>query len=183
MTIIWILGGSLLIVIGAVCVIGAILPRDHVASASIVLPMSAEDVERVIRRVRDIPSWRSSVNKVDVVEGPDDAPARWIEHSGRDALTLSLLRTEPARLIETRIDDKGMPFGGTWTFELSPAAPTQLAPNRTTVRITERGFIKPPPFRFIARFFMGYHGSIKSYLTDLGNEYGATGGISITIEE
>lgn len=182
MTIIWILGGSLLIVIGAVCVIGAILPRDHVATASIVVPMTTEDVERVIRHVRDIPSWRRSVNKIDVLDGAEDAPTKWIEHSGRDALTLALVRTEPARLIETRIDDKGLPFGGTWTIELSPAAPTHLAPNRTTVRITERGFIKPPPFRFIARFFMGYHGSIKSYLTDLGNQCGAANGISITIE-
>ena len=64
-----------------------------------------------------------------------------------------------------RIVDDGLPFGGTWAFDLTPdGAGCRL-------RITENGFIKPPPFRYIARL-MGYETTIKAYLGALASKLG-----------
>ena len=68
----------------------------------------------------------------------------------------------------TRIADDTLPFGGTWTFELAPEG------TGTRLRITERGFVKPPPFRFIAKFFLGYTKTIEGYLGDLSQKTGAS---------
>lgn len=172
MTIVWILVGSLLVLIGSVFVLGTLLPRDHVAVASTTVPKPAEEVWNLIRRPGDAPSWRPSIKKIEPIEGPADAPTAWIEHSSSGKLKFNVVRDDPPRLLETRIDDSGLPFGGSWTFELTPDGAG------TKVRITERGFIKLPPFRVIAKFFMGYHGSIRTYLTDLSKKCGGNSAIT-----
>jgi hypothetical protein len=71
----------------------------------------------------------------------------------------------PSRRV-TRIADKNLPFGGTWTIEISPNA------EGSVVRITEDGEIHNAIFRFMARFFFGYTSSIEGYLRDLGRHFG-----------
>ena len=71
------------------------------------------------------------------------------------------------------IADKKLPYGGTWTYELSSDG------TGSSVRITENGEIYNVIFRFVARFFMGYTSSIDTYLADLGRKFGET----VTIED
>jgi hypothetical protein len=59
----------------------------------------------------------------------------------------------------SRIADPNLPFGGTWTFEITPA------PGGARLRITEDGEIYNPLFRFMARFIFGYEGTINGYLS------------------
>jgi len=66
----------------------------------------------------------------------------------------------------TRITDDSLPFGGTWTYEIAPAD------GSATLRITERGFIKPALFRFMTRFFFGYTSTMETYLKNLGKKFG-----------
>ncbi len=61
----------------------------------------------------------------------------------------------------TRIADKDLPFGGTWTYEIAPD-------NRgTTLTITEHSEVYNPVFRFISRFVIGHTEQIDKYFDSL----------------
>lgn len=72
---------------------------------------------------------------------------------------------EPSRMV-TRIIDEGMPFGGSWTYELREIEAG------TDVRITENGVVYNPIFRFMSRFVMGHHGTLDAFLRNLTQEFG-----------
>ena len=59
-----------------------------------------------------------------------------------------------------------LPFGGTWTFELSPQG------KESELRITEDGFVSNTLFRFLARFVFGHTGSMEGFLRQLGAKFG-----------
>jgi len=59
-----------------------------------------------------------------------------------------------------------LPFGGTWTFEVTPTT------EGSTLRITENGYVTNPIFRFVARFVMGYTSEMEKYLTGLAQHFG-----------
>ena len=60
-----------------------------------------------------------------------------------------------------RIADPDLPFGGTWTYEITPDG------GGSRLTITEDGEIYNPLFRFMARFVFGYEGTIASYMSSL----------------
>ncbi len=68
-----------------------------------------------------------------------------------------------------RIADRKLPFGGTWSFDIAPAAGGE-----SDLRVTEDGEVYNPIFRFMARFVFGYTASIEGYLRDLGTKFGQT---------
>jgi hypothetical protein len=72
----------------------------------------------------------------------------------------------PPRKLVSRIADPKLPFGGTWTFEITPTA------EGSTLRITENGFVTNPVFRFLSRFVFGHTGTIESYLKSLAKKFG-----------
>jgi hypothetical protein len=65
-----------------------------------------------------------------------------------------------------RIAETRLPFGGEWTFEISPAA------DGADLRIHEDGEVYNAIFRFMSRFIFGYYGSIESFLRNLGAKLG-----------
>lgn len=88
------LGGLVLIVLVAVIVlVGAALPRDHVASRSLALRRPAEEVWPVIMQ-----ATAASGVPVDVVE------------------------SDPPRRQVTRVKDTEKNFGGTWTITITPSS-------------------------------------------------------------
>jgi hypothetical protein len=80
-------------------------------------------------------------------------------------LTYETLESDPPRRLVIRIHDKNHNFGGTWIYEIIPSA------SSSTLRITERGEVYNPIFRFISRFVMGHTGTIDAALTDLGKKF------------
>jgi hypothetical protein len=70
--------------------------------------------------------------------------------------------------VVTRIADPKLPFGGTWTIEVTPVE------GGTTLRITERGEVHNPIFRFMSRFIFGQTKSMEDYLGALGKKFGET---------
>lgn len=84
-------------------------------------------------------------------------------------LPVIVVESTPPRRLVTQIDPKAKAaFGGTWTHELTPES------GGTQVRITEAGWIGNPVFRFLARFFLGYYGSLDGYLKALAKRFGET---------
>jgi Polyketide cyclase / dehydrase and lipid transport len=160
-TLVWLIGGVLLVFVGVVFAVGALLPRDHVVSGATIVARPPAAVWPMIRDASKAGSWRTSLIKVDGLEGPQGAPSKWTEHYKGQSIPLVVEESVERRTLVTRIADDSMPFGGTWTIELNEAA------GGTEVRVTERGFVKPPPFRFIAKFFMGHDATLKSYLEEL----------------
>lgn len=122
-----------------IAVIGAVLPKGHVATRMARFAHSPAAVWGAIAGPRD---WSTDRTKTEVVES-----------------------VEPRRLV-TRIADPSLPYGGTWTQEIEP-----LPGGGVSVRITERGEIYNPIFRFLARFVFGYNGTMEKYLQELGKKF------------
>jgi hypothetical protein len=70
------------------------------------------------------------------------------------------------RVLVGRIADTNLPFGGSWTYELTPGAVGQ-----TKLTITEDGEVYNPIFRFVSRFVMGHEATINRYLSDVGKRF------------
>ena len=77
---------------------------------------------------------------------------------------------QAGRRLVTKIADDSLPFGGTWTYELSRPS----AGNGAVLRITENGEVKNVVFRFISRFILGQTATMDTYLRDLGRKLGET---------
>ncbi|MGH7466977.1 MAG: SRPBCC family protein [Longimicrobiales bacterium] len=150
-------GVSVLIaLIGLIFVIGALLPQSHVASVTRHYNIGPEHVWRAITEVEHFAAWRpglASAQRLPAQEGRE----RWQEKTKYDAMTIEVTESLPTQRLVTRIADEGLPFGGTWTYELrSTAGGTELV-------ITERGEVYSPLFRFISRFVTGYEGTMEKY--------------------
>jgi hypothetical protein len=159
------IGASVVVLlIAIVVVVGYSLPVKHRAELSANFKATPDTIFALITNVEAFPGWRSGVKSVELLPSTDGRK-RFRELSSDGAITYVVESIEPGRRLVTRIDDKSLPFGGTWTYELSPSAD-----GGTTLRITEDGEIYNPVFRFVSRFFMGYDRTIKTYLADVGKK-------------
>ncbi|MCA9294222.1 MAG: SRPBCC family protein [Phycisphaerales bacterium] len=169
----WTLVGLVLVflgLIGIVILLGVVIPRSHTATSRIVVPAAQQDVWNTLIDFEHHPEWRKMLEKIEQAQPIDGKPV-WIEYSkfGRMPMQVDEM-TEPS-LLRMRIADDKLPFGGTWTFELS-TAPDDA--QRSTLQITEDGVISNPIYRVMSRFAMGYHAVMDQYLKDMATKYGAT---------
>jgi len=147
--------------------IGSRLAQSHRASLTKAFPAPAEAIWSAITDVEAFPSWRSGVTRVERLPDRNGNPV-WIEEGRSGKITLAVERMEAPRLLVGRIADPNLPFGGTWTYEITPDG----AGSRLT--ITENGEIYNPLFRFMARFIFGYEGTIRSYMSSLEKRLAGT---------
>lgn len=157
--------GSLAIAACLIVLVGSILPRRHVATRSARVNQRADVLFGTLRDFAALPSWRTGLTSVELLS-PQDGHARYRELSRHGAITYQVDEEKPPERLVSRIADETLPFGGTWTFELS------AEPGGTRVRITEHGIVKNPVFRFMARFVFGYTSTMDAYLRDLGRKFG-----------
>lgn len=136
---IWIALASLAVIIAAVAVCGAMLPVNHVASRRAKFKRPAAAVWAAI-----------------------DRPKTFKE----DGVDYEVTRSEPPRLLETRIVAKNLPYGGAWTQEISSSG------DGCELRITERGEVYNPIFRFMSRFVIGHTATIDRSLQSIANKFG-----------
>jgi hypothetical protein len=146
-------------------VIGAMLPKDHVATRMARFSQPPEKIWEALTNAEAMPSWRKDLKSVKRLPDRDGKPA-WVETSSFGDMPLYVETAEPPLKLVTRIADPDLPFGGTWTFEIAPAD------GGATLRITERGEIRNAFFRFMSRFVFGYTSTMETYLRDLGAKFG-----------
>jgi uncharacterized protein YndB with AHSA1/START domain len=151
---------SLAVVPTLAAFIGSRLPSSHRASVARTFPVAADVVWTAITDVEAFPSWRAGVKRIERLPDRNGLPA-WIEEGRSGNITLAIERMERPRILVGRIADPKLPFGGTWTYEIVPDG----IGSRLT--ITEHGEIYNPMFRFMARFILGYEGTIRSYMSSL----------------
>jgi len=163
---IFIVLGTLVGLIALVAVIGAMLPRDHVASMTARIAAKQEDVWTAITTPSAFPEWRGDVKRVELLPATPIGPS-WREHGSNGAITFATDVWDPPRRFVGRIADQGLPFGGSWEYRIEPEGASSAR-----VTITEHGSIYNPIFRFVSRFIMGYTGTMTTYLKALGRRFG-----------
>lgn len=154
----WLLiGGAVLVgLIGLIVLIGALLPQSHVASIARDYDADPASVWRTITEVERFSEWRTGLQQAERLP-VEDGKQRWREKSKHDAMTIEVTESIVNQRMVTRIADEGLPFGGSWTYELKPVD------RGTRLTITERGEVYNPVFRFVSRFVMGHTATIETY--------------------
>jgi len=150
-----------------IAVTGSLLPRTHRATRTAVFSRKPAEVFAAIHDFAAMPSWRSGLSGVEILP-LQDGHASFREITPHRPITYVVLEDRPPDRLVTRIADEKLPFGGTWTYEISAEA------GGTRLRITEDGEIRNTLFRFLSRFVFGYTGTMDTYLRDLGNKFGET---------
>ena len=158
-------GAVLVALVLVVVLVGLALPTGHVASRTAPLPQPPETVWATITDVRAVPEWRRRVTEVEVLP-PAEGRARWRERGRDGTITFETVEADPPRRLVSRIADPGLPFGGSWTYDIAPA------PGGSTITITERGEVYNPIFRFVSRFIIGHQATMDAYLADLSARLG-----------
>jgi len=148
-----------------VVVVGWLLPVGHEASRSARFNQPPDRVYGVIADVARYADWFEGVSRVDMLE-TSDGRVRFREHMSTGPVVMEVAERRPPTRFVTRIADPDQPFGGTWTFELTPEN------GGTRLTITERGEVYNPIFRFMSRFVFGYTGTMEAFLESLGKKFG-----------
>lgn len=158
--------GAIVAVVALAALVGAFLPRNHMASSTIALRQPQDSVWAVIRDLGAVPSWWSDVKRSDRL--PDqDGRERWEQQTGMGPLPLEITEAQPPSRLVTRIaSPPGAPFGGTWTYEIA------AADGGSRVTVTEDGWVANPIFRFLSHVIFGVHGTMDGYLRALGKRFG-----------
>jgi uncharacterized protein YndB with AHSA1/START domain len=154
-------GAVLLVVI--VAVIGAMLPVKHHATRRARFQVAPDALYSVLAGP---PDWRTGVKAFGLLPDENGHKRWWEEDTHHQKITYELIDAQPARRLQTRIATPNLPFGGTWTFDISSSDQ-----GAADLRITEDGEVYNVIFRFMARYIFGHHASIETYLKDLGVKF------------
>lgn len=163
---------ALVLLAAVVLGIGATLPVGHRAVGEAVYPASRDSLFAVITDLERFPEWRSGVERVERQPAPA-GEVRYVEFGADGEIPYQVIENVPGRRRVTRIAGNDLPFGGTWTFELTDA------PGGTRLRITEDGEVYHPVFRFVSRYIMGHERSVNGFLDDLRRRLGGGDGNSV----
>jgi uncharacterized protein YndB with AHSA1/START domain len=157
----------LAIVVAIIVVVGMLLPTEHTARSHATFDAAPDSLWRVLTDVAAFPSWRSDVSRVELLPSSNGRRS-WREIGKHGTITFEEVAAEPSRRLVSRITDPGLPFGGSWTYDVVPEA------NGTRVTITESGVVYNPIFRFMSRFVFGHHATQEAFLRSLGQKIGQT---------
>lgn len=157
------IGTILIAAVAVVAAVGAMLPKAHVATRRAHYRRAPQAIWDAITGP---PDWRPEVGGFEKLPERDGHRVwRELDKHGR-AVTFEEMAAEPVRMLEVRIADVNLPYGGGWTYEITPDA------NGGFLRVTERGEVYNPIFRFISRFVIGHTASLEQYLSALGKKFG-----------
>lgn len=162
--ILWIIivfGGILILV----ALIGWLLPKEHSVTRVARFHQPPDAIWKAITDIDDMPSWRQGLKSIKRLPDRDGMPA-WVETSDSGTIPFeTVISQSPSKLV-VRIADPKLPFGGTWTYEVTPTA------DGSSLRIREDGEVYNPVFRFLTRFVFGYYGTMDAYLKSLAKKFG-----------
>jgi hypothetical protein len=148
-----------------VTLVGWLLPKKHSVTREAPFHQPPEVVWKTITDIEAMPSWRQGLKSVRRLPDEKGLPA-WVETLDTGAVPLETLVSQPPTKLVVGIADPKLPFGGTWTYEITPL------PEGSSLRIREDGEIYNPVFRFLARFVFGYSGTIETYLKSMAKKFG-----------
>lgn len=157
--------GVLFILAALVLVVGMTLDERHTVSRSATLPHAPAAVWSVVRDFGRAAEWQPDVDSMERVDG--QSSETWRMSGGFGEILIRVQDEVAGQELVTRIVDDGLPFGGTWTYQLEPVA------DGTRLTITEDGFVRNPLYRFMARYVFGYEKTVEEYLDALRDRLAA----------
>ena len=157
------LPGVILILLMLVALVGALLPARHHATRRAHFRQSPEALYAILAGP---PDWRSDVKGYGPLPDHDGRKQWWEQDGHGQKVRFELVKDSPPVKRAVRIADPSLPFGGTWTFDISPVA------DGADLRVTEDGEVRNVFFRFMARFVIGHTSSIERFFKDLGARTG-----------
>jgi len=149
----------------AATVIGWLLPREHVATRMGRYRQKPEAIWEAITNVEAMPGWREGLKSVQKLPERNGLPTH-VEVTTSGTIPMETVEMDAPRKLVSRIAGEQLPFGGTWTFEIEPTE------EGATLRITERGWISNPFFRFMSKFVFGQTSTMNAYLRSLAKKFG-----------
>jgi len=155
----WILA-AVVGLIGLAAIVGFLLPKGHRASRTVTLAAPPERVFAIVTDFGRYASWRSDVRRV-TVEGSGGLGTLVREENSSGTIPYRVDVFDPPSRLVMRIADPGLPFGGTWTYELSPSS------EGTTLTLTEDGEVYNPLFRVMQKFFFSPYKTLDTFLANL----------------
>jgi uncharacterized protein YndB with AHSA1/START domain len=158
---------GLALLVGIVALIGSRLPKSHVASRSVLLRQSPQDVYAVVRDFESAPRWRSDLKRMEVETRPG-GPVYFREEAKHGTVNYELVEDVPAQRMVTRIRDTDLGYSGQWTYLFTPEN------GGTRVTIREDGEVSNVIFRFMSRYVFGQTSTIDAYLSSLAKHFGDT---------
>jgi len=156
---------GLVLLAGIVALVGSRLPPGHVASRSLFLHRSPNEVYTLVRDFGSAPRWRSDVTQVDVETQPNGAV--YFREVGRsDTVNYELVEDVPNTRMVTKIRDTDLGYSGQWTYTFEPKN------GGTSLTIREDGIVSNVFFRFMSRYVFGYAATLESHLAALAKHFG-----------
>jgi glycerophosphoryl diester phosphodiesterase len=138
---------------------GALSPREHRAEASAHIDATDAQVYAAITDVSAFVEWRSGLEGVELLRGAGHR--QWRERSDGEQVTYEIVEEDPPRRLVTSIAGEGLPWGGTWTYEVTAEG------EGVRVTLVEEGWVDNLVLRFFTRFVRGYEANVTDYLSDL----------------
>jgi uncharacterized protein YndB with AHSA1/START domain len=143
--------------------VGRMLPADHVASMALDVAAPPERVWALVADVTHTDAWRPDITGI---TERSRSPLRWTERSSHGQTPFELVEATPPSRQVTRVIDDGLPFGGTWTWQLEPRG------GGTRLTITEAGVIRSSLFRVMSRVAFPPTKTMDGYLRALATALG-----------
>lgn len=154
--------------LAAVTVIGAFLPREHRAQRAAEFHQQPDAMWAAITDFPAMAGWMPGVSAVVPAEPAPGPLPRWTLRTTEGDMTIEVLEADAPHRLVTRIVEDELPFGGTWTYDISPVD------GGSRLVITEDGWISNPLFRFFARYVFGVNRTMDDALRGLGESFGET---------
>jgi hypothetical protein len=152
---------------GVIALIGSQLPKGHVASRSILLRQSPQNVYALVRDFASAPTWRSDVKRIEV-EAQGGGPLHFSEEGKNGTINYELAEDVPNERMVTRILDTDLGYSGKWIYAFAAEN------GATRVTITEEGEVSNVLFRFMSRYIFGQTATLDGYLSSLAKRFGET---------
>lgn len=161
-----IIAGVFILAILAVLILGLLQAAKHSVTRSIHLKQKPETVFALLDDQANLPSWSSSVLKVEPLPDQNGKPAvrvtlRW---GGMAMIMTQLEHTAPTRLVVS-MSKEGGPVLGTWTYQIVSET------DGCRIALTEDGELQNPVFRVMARM-RGLDTNITQTLHDVAKKFG-----------
>ena len=150
---------------------GAQMPREHHSQVAVTLPASRPSVWAAITDYAAMPAWWPAVKAVRTETLADGTLLTWNTDRHGKEIPFRTSESRPLEKLVRVLAKEQLPFGGTWSFELADARD-----GGTQLTLTEDGFINPPVFRALAKWFFGVDTTQRDFLTHLERHLAAAKG-------
>lgn len=137
--------------------VGRAQPERHTARITFTLAKPRATVWAALTDYAAMPRWWPAVKSIRFETRANGDIITWnTDGHGKEIGFRTKQETAPTKLVREIVGDN-LPFGGTWTYELTEDN------GATLVTLTEDGFITPPLFRGIAHLFMKPDATMRDF--------------------